>query len=165
MPTVTYDSTGEHEVIASLLTLSIYEQEFSTDEKHADLIADVYGVIDLTNKGKQEVVTAEFVKNRLQEAMDDGKTLPKTTRSLIDKAFPVYVNTEVDYTMDNWDAYPKALWAMLRTADEVNALRDPSKVQGTPLSYKEWLARTGNVDLHKISEIVISLCQTAFFPA
>jgi len=166
MQKVTLDGSGrEYEVIASPLTLMIYEQEFSTDKAQADLIKDVYGRIDLSKAGSRQLVTAEYVENRLQEAMADGKTLPKTTRDLIAKAFPAYVETVVDFTTDNWTAYVRALWAMLRAADELEATADPMHVPQADVSFKAWVAKAGMLDMDKVTTTVLTECQSGFFPS
>lgn len=166
MPMVAFDDSGkEYEAIASALTLMIYEQEFSTEKRHADLIKDVFGRIDLTDGGNREVVTAEFVTNKLQGAMAQGKTLPKTTRDLILKAFPAYVDTTLDYTQDNWTAYVRALWAMVKTADHVRMAKDPDAAPQLPPTFAGWMEQAGAIDMNAITSFVVGQCSTAFFRA
>ena len=145
---IDYDGSGEHDAICSVVTASIYEEEFKSD-----IIADVFGKIDLT-QGNVEIVTADFVEARLIEA--NGQELPKTTQRLINKAFPVVVSTTLDYTQDNWVKYLKALWAMLKTADEASG-------NGLVPGYKQWLYSVGDVNSREISFKVVDACQQGLF--
>lgn len=45
MAKIKYDKSGKHEAYATAWTLAIYEQQFK-----ADMIADIYGVIDATRQ-------------------------------------------------------------------------------------------------------------------
>lgn len=144
------DGSGERELVCSPYTMMLYEQEFGKS-----IIADVYGVIDLKGS-RTETVTAEFVASRLQGAMPDGKQLPKTTLRLVADAFPCEVVTKIDYTADEWEAYLRAYWAMLKTADE----RDGG--QRTP-AFKRWLADLGKVDMREVSNVVVSCMEDGVF--
>lgn len=168
MPIVSIDDSGrEYEAMASVFTLSIYEQEFSTDKRggHASLIGEVFGRIDLSDGGTRELVTAEFVTGRLEAAMPAGKALPKTTRDLVARAFPAYVEAALDYTQDHWEAYLRAFWAMVRTADAVRAQKDPTAAPQVPASYLDWAAGMGAVDMNAVSAFVIGECSKAYFRA
>lgn len=162
MPTVSLDNTGKmYNVEMTIYTHVIYEQEFSTDEKAADIIGDTIGKLKLAeNVG--DVVTSEFVTDRLQAQMKDGKVLPKTTRDLINKAFPAYIQTAVDYSSTHWTQYLKCLWAMLRTADELEA--NPLKKQ-VPDTFAEWAKTTSSIDMQKVREVIENVFIPACFPA
>ncbi len=91
MATIDYGD-GEHEFICTALTCMIYEQEFVTDPNEkitGDLIADTIGKVTLSS-------------NDILHVTDDG----------------AYVTTVLDYTQVNWNAIFRALWAMLKTAQE-----------------------------------------------
>lgn len=143
------DGSGERELVCSPYTMMLYEQEFNKS-----IVADVYGEIDLKG-GKTEVVTAEYVADRLTAALDDGKQLPKTTLKLISAAFPVEVVTKLDYTADNWEAYLRAYWAMLKTADEKNGT--------ATASFRTWVACLGPVDMREVSNVVYSCMEDGIF--
>ncbi len=145
------DGRGERDIVCSVYTLTVYEQEFKRS-----MVADVYGVIDL-KKGGTEIVTAEFVASHLQAAMSDGKSLPKATLALINKAFPTSVLTRIDYTADNWEAYIRAYWAMLKTGDALS-----SGAQTTP-TFNTWVASLGNIDLREVSNTVFSCMEDGVF--
>ena len=110
MATIDY-GRGEQEFRCTARTLTIYEQAFYSDSYPrvtGDLIADVLG------------------KQRVDERAsglewdDDGNLVAIT----------------VDFTADNWGAEWRALWAMLRTQEEIDqkhgVKRDPIK------SFREW---------------------------
>ena len=150
------DGSGEREIRCSVYTLTVYEQEFKSS-----MVKDVYGVVDLKADGS-EVVTAEFVANRLQAAMPEGedggrKRLPKTTLALVAKAFPASIITRIDYTVDNWEASVRAYWAMLRTGDALSG-----GAQTTP-SFDAWVASIGDVDLKEVSNTVLSCMEDGVF--
>lgn len=143
-----FDGSGERELICSAYTLSVYEQEF-----HKSMIADVYGVVDLKSVNS-EVVTAEFIINRLNAA--STKELPKAIKALINRAFPAQVVTKLDYSADNWEAYLRAAWAMMKTADLIN------KESNTP-AFLTWLVSLGNIDMREVSNTVLSCMEDGLF--
>lgn len=100
---------GEREFVCTALTCMIYEQEFVSDKNDritGDLIADTIGKITLSS-------------NDVLHVTDDG----------------AYVTTVVDYTQVNWNAIFRALWAMLKTAQENGA-------DGTPIpGFKTWQSK------------------------
>lgn len=142
------DGTGEREVFCSPYTLMVYEQEFKKS-----MVADVYGVIDLT-RGSTETVTAEFVASRMAAAA--GGKLPDETVKLIADAFPATVVTKIDYTADRWEAYLRAYWAMLKTADEADG-------SGSTPPYAKWVASLGAIDLREVSNVVYSCMEDGVF--
>lgn len=101
---------GEREFLCTALTCMIYEQEFVSDENDritGDLIADTIGKVTLSS-------------NDVLHVTDDG----------------AYVTTVVDYTQVNWNAIFRALWAMLKTAQEING-GGASPIPG----FKAWQSR------------------------
>lgn len=149
------DGTGELEYICSAYTTYLYEQEFGVS-----LIADFYGRVDLGDDSG-EVVTAEFVENRLAENMPvDEKTgkqkpLPKATSALVRRAFPQYVNTVIDYTKDRWDATLRVMWAMRKTACDVAGDACPT--------FKQWLMALGQVNMRDTNFAAFEETQRGLF--
>lgn len=143
------DGTGAREALASAYTLVIYEQEFGSS-----LIKDVYGKVDLAQGGTQ-VVTAGLVEEAIRGAY--GRQLPKGVRDAIERAFPMTVTTEVDYTHENWEADLRALWAMFRCA------RAAGRTQVDVPPFDEWLRSLGPVDMWAVSEFVVGACNRELF--
>ena len=67
----------------------------------------------------------------------------------------------VDYTIDNWNAYPRALWAMLKTSEAIARYegRTPERVE----PFDKWCVFARNVDLSELSRIVIDECNRGLF--
>lgn len=152
-----YDGSGERNIVASPYTLMLYEQTFKSS-----LIKDFYGVIDLSSGSKTEVVTADFVANRLEEA--NGKKLSKTVSDLVNKAFPAEVMTVLDYTSDNWEQALKALWAMVKTGEKVDISNGKMVADPIP-DFNTWLIELGNVNMSEICAAVLQETQHGLFRA
>ena len=162
MPTVSLDNTDKkYNVEMTTYTLVIYEQEFSTPEKHADIIGDTLGKV-MFAQSVEEVVTSEFVESKLQAQYPNGKRIPKPVREAIEAAFPAYIQTAVDYSTTNWTQYLKCVWAMLRTADELEP--NPLKQQ-VPTTFNEWIRKSGMLDMNKVSNVINEVFIPACFPA
>lgn len=146
------DGTGEVVAVATVYTTVIYEQQFKSS-----MIADVYGKVAFDDADLVKVVTPDFVKGRLRAALGKGEEMPEGAERLVDRAFPSAVVAGFDYTKDNWGAYLKALWAMLRTADELGESERP-----TP-GWDRWVKSLGPVDMRQISDLVITECQEKLF--
>lgn len=71
--------------------------------------------------------------------------------------------TALDYTLDDWNAELRALWALLKTASEV-AIRNGEKRERVP-GFAEWVLGVGAVDFTAISGAVVEECQRGFFRA
>ena len=69
----------------------------------------------------------------------------------------------MDYTMDDWNAELRALWALLRTAQEL-ATRKGEKRDAVP-SFQKWVMDTGAIDMQLVSNAVVEECQRGFFRA
>lgn len=67
--------------------------------------------------------------------------------------------TYIDYTINNWGAYPRAFWAMLKTAEEI-ARRERREHEKVP-PYEEW--QDAQIDLYEISAAVITECNRGLF--
>ena len=95
MATIDY-GRGEQEYRCTARTLIIYEQAFHSDpypRVTGDIIADVFG--------KQRIT-----ENSMGLEYDDEGNIVAIT---------------ADFTADNWGAEWRALWAMLRTQEEIDA--------------------------------------------
>lgn len=146
------DGSGAREALASVYTTLIYEQEFGTS-----LIKDVFGKFDLSDGGTTQTVSAELVESRLRAELGDGLT--GEVAAAIRRAFPVTVSTTVDYTLDNWEAYLRALWAMFRCA------REAGRTDRDVPPFKQWLMGLGSVDMWEVSRFVIGACSRDLFRA
>lgn len=69
----------------------------------------------------------------------------------------------IDFTLDDWNAELRALWALLRTAYLV-AQRNGEDRPRVP-GFSEWVMSVGPVDFHRISNDVVAECQRGFFRA
>ena len=69
----------------------------------------------------------------------------------------------MDYTMDNWTAYPRAFWAMLRTSEEI-CRREGRKHEAVP-SFVQWCLDTRGIDMGELSQAVFDECQRGLFRA
>ena len=103
---------GKHDFRCTARTTSIYEQAFCSDPNPkitGDLSADVFG------KHRFGVDDAKVVWS------EDGQSV---------------VAFNFDFTCDNWAAYKRALWAMLRTQQEIDTKhnREVYEVPG----YMKW---------------------------
>lgn len=146
------DGSGEREYVASAYTMMIYEQEFG-----GSLIKDVYGKVRLDGDD-EDVVTADFVRERLESALPEGRKLTKAMQALVERAFPAQRSRYLDFTRSNWDANMKAMWAMARTAD--------AAAGGTSVpSFKKWMASLGPINLGAISQFVADETQRGLFRA
>lgn len=66
-----------------------------------------------------------------------------------------------DYTIDHWDKYVKALWAMLRAGSDL--ARAEGREYETVPSFEEWSVKVTNLDMQELSLVVVSECQRGFF--
>lgn len=67
----------------------------------------------------------------------------------------------IDYTIDNWTAYPRALWAMLRTSEAI-ARSEGRKVESVP-QFSIWVVTARDINLSELSEAVIDECNRGLF--
>lgn len=98
MATVDYGQ-GEKEIIVSVKSLMLYEQEFGG----RDMIKDVYGRVSLR---KSDVKALEKL-----DTVEEAEEFVETGDS--DE-----ILMELDYRNTNWTALIRALWACLKTADD-----------------------------------------------
>lgn len=131
---IDYDGAGEREAIATAYTLMLYEQEFKAD--------DAPGVTG-------NMIADVFGIIDLRKA-----------RTQVDAFGNVVV---LDYTNDNWPAYLRALWAMLRTSSESKRARGID-VPLTP-RYEEWVKTVGQVNMSEIMSAVMDECNRGLFRA
>lgn len=137
MATVDY-GLGEQEFRCTAWTCVVYEQEFLSDPYElvtGDLIADVMGKVKIN--ANESVI----------ELTEDG-------------GVEILVQ---DYTRDNWNVQRRALWAMLKTQDDIECGRGlhASRVP----SYAEW-CRTlveAEPDMREVSLAVGNELQRGLF--
>ena len=109
MATIDY-GMGDMEFRCTMWTLVVYEQEFvgsMTEKVTGDLVADTMGKVIVTS---DDLITVT----------EDG----------------VFAQTVVDYTRVNWNGVLRALWAMLKTSEDI-AVDEGRKVRHVP-SYDAW---------------------------
>ena len=68
---------------------------------------------------------------------------------------------QADYTIDNWMAYVRALWAMLRSASDL------ARVEGRPYEkvppFEEWSICVSNINMTELSTFVVVSIQEDLF--
>lgn len=66
-----------------------------------------------------------------------------------------------DYTIDNWTAYARALWAMLKAG------ADLARAEGRPYEkipgFEEWSVLATNLDMAEVSRVVVRGMQEELF--
>ena len=129
---------NEVEFVCTAYTTTVYEQAFRDDPYErvtGDLVADVMGVL--------RVGADDFV-----DTDEDGNII-----------------VAFDYTRDNWQAEKRALWSMMRTANEI-AKTNGRKVEAVP-SYREWDKSlvAWEPDLKEVSLAVCNELQRGLFRA
>ena len=67
----------------------------------------------------------------------------------------------VDYTIDNWNSYPRAFWAMLKTSEAIARSEGRSFEKVPP--FMQWCLSTRNVDMNEFSRTVIDECNRGLF--
>lgn len=137
MPVIDINGT-EHEFVCTAYTTTIYEQAFKDDPYEkvtGDIIADVMRVIRVSSK--------DFIDH------DENGNL----------------TVAFDYTRDNWQAEKRALWAMLKTAVEIQRVNG-GKVGPFP-SYAEWDRSlvAWEPDMREVSLAVCNELQRGLFRA
>lgn len=125
----------EKEVILSVETLTIYEEEFDRD-----LIQDFFGVVKIKKDDLIEFDSLSDEENSsetsdAEETLNDGDEVALT----------------IDYTTTNWTSITKVLWAGLRTAD-----------RSTP-AYAAWVKHLGPINLNAINNQLTPECIRQFF--
>lgn len=152
------DGTGERTIVASPYTLMIYEQTF-----HSSLIADWYDKVDLKGGAQNsEWITADVVMAALSSA-SRGELAPEV-KALVRAAFPVQVDTVLDYTTSKWEASLRVMWAMLKTGEQVD--RSNGAPQARPLpGFDEWVSKLGPVNMIDVNSAVYEETQRGLFRA
>lgn len=70
----------------------------------------------------------------------------------------------IDYTIDNWNAYPRAFWAMLKTSEAIARAEGRIAEQVPP--FEQWcLSSARGVDMAELSKAVVSECNRGLFRA
>ena len=66
-----------------------------------------------------------------------------------------------DYTIDNWQAYVRALWAGLKAASDL-AIADRRATEMVP-PYSEWCMKVPSLNLADLSKFVLDGCNRGLF--
>lgn len=136
MATVDYGQ-GEKEIIVSVKSLMLYEQEFGG----RDMIKDVYGRVSV-RKSDVKALEKLDAANKVEEAEEFVETGDSDE-----------ILMELDYRNTNWTALIRALWACLKTADD-----------SLP-PFKEWEQGVGDIDLFAVSNQIVPELNRKFFRA
>jgi len=68
----------------------------------------------------------------------------------------------MDYTIDNWNSYPRAFWAMLKTSEAISRSEGKS-VKPVP-SFIQWCLNDGRgINMSELSQTVIDECNRGLF--
>ena len=119
--------------------------DYDGSGKEREVVASAYTLMVYEQEFKSGMIEDVYGKIRIVEDDYDDDGNP----------------TVADFTIDNWFAYVKALWAMLRTGAD---LARAEGRQYTPVpSFKEWSLRATELDMRTVSSIVIQECQRGFF--
>lgn len=123
--------------------------------------------IDFDGSGEQEILATAYTTVLYeQEFKSDiikdifGRIDLRHAASNFDESGNVVV---IDYTIDDWNAELRALWALLKTAYEVSK-RNGEKRKRVP-GFTEWVMGIGPIDFHAISRDVVAECERGFFRA
>lgn len=68
-----------------------------------------------------------------------------------------------DYTIDNWTAYLKALWAMLKSASDLARAEGREHEEVPP--FGRWSLSVTEIDMAEVSRVVVTECQRGLFRA
>jgi len=112
--------------------------------KH-EIVASAHTLMVYEQQFKRGMIEDVFSKVRIDEDDfdDDGTILV------------------ADYTIDHWDKYVKALWAMLKAGSDL-ARAEGREYEVVP-SFDEWSVKVTNLDIQELSLVVVSECQRGFF--
>lgn len=67
----------------------------------------------------------------------------------------------LDFTIDHWGAYVKALWAMLKSGADL-ARAEGRQYIPVP-SFEDWSVKATNLNMSDVSHVVVQECQRGFF--
>lgn len=119
--------------------------DYDGSGKEHEIIASAHTLMVYEQQFKRGMIEDVFSKVRIDEDDfdDDGTMLV------------------ADYTIDHWDKYVKALWAMLKAASDL-ARAEGREYEKVP-SFDEWSVRVTNLDMQELSLVVVTECQRGFF--
>lgn len=124
----------EKEVILSIETLTIYEEEFDRD-----MLQDLFGVVELRKSD---------LKSIDEDAAEKTTNTEKVSSENEDNDDVVLT---IDYTTTNWTAITRSLWAGLRTAD-----------RSVP-AFAVWAKEVDHLNLNSINAQLTPECIRQFF--
>ena len=121
----------------------LYDYDGSGQER--EVIASAYTLMVYEQEFKSGMIEDVYGKIKItnEDYDEDGNT------------------TVADFTIDNWFAYVKALWAMLKTGADL-ARAEGRQYTKVP-SFREWSLKATELDMRTVSTIVIQECQRGFF--
>lgn len=68
----------------------------------------------------------------------------------------------MDYTIDNWNSYPRAFWAMLKTSEAI--ARSEGRHHESVPPFIQWCLSAGRgISMSELSQIVIDECNRGLF--
>lgn len=67
----------------------------------------------------------------------------------------------IDYTIDNWNAYLRAFWSMLKTSEAI-ARSEGRQVPAVP-AFIQWCLATRFIDMSELSRVVVDECNRGLF--
>lgn len=122
----------------------IFKYDYDGSGTERDVMFSAYTLIVYEQEFKKGLI--EDVYGRITvPSTDEGETLV------------------ADYTIDNWQAYVKALWAGLKAASD---LADADRVKHEPVPpYREWCMRVPSLDFGDLSRFVLDCCNKGLFRA
>lgn len=123
--------------------------DYNHDGTEHEYQATVYTLMVYEQEFKRDLIKDVFGRIDLSEAAknfdDDGNP------------------TAMDYTIDNWTAYPKAFWAMLKTSEAI--ARSEGRMAESVPSFTQWCIGYRNPDVSELSSTVIGECNRGLFRA
>lgn len=117
--------------------------DYDGSGKERELVMSAYTLMVYEQEFKTGMIEDVFGKVRLSDE-DDSEVV-------------------LDFTRDNWFAYIKALWAMLKAGMDL-ARAERRQYEYVP-SFNEWSLKATSFDIQEVSRVVIEACQAGLFRA
>ena len=112
-----------------------------------EILATAYTVVLYEQEFKRDIIKDVFGRIDLRKA---GANVDENGNVVV-----------LDYTMDDWNAELRALWALLKTAYELSK-KNNEKRKRIP-GFAEWVLGIGAVNFSEISHAVVAECDRGFF--
>lgn len=108
-----------------------------------EILANMYTLLVYEQEFHSDLIKDVFGKHQIQK--DDETVLT------------------IDYTQENWFEETKALWAMVKTANDLaNDRGEVAPVDRTP-SYERWMRTIGKVNMREVANAVLEEAVSGFF--